>query len=100
MAQTIEGAVGVDEQSQVARPPVGGSSKANRLNVFMHAFFFVLGFTAVFTLIGSAAGLLGRNLDYELLRNLQRFGAIMLVIFAMVTLGLFNWIINKIRNSI
>ncbi len=99
MTQMVESATGVEEQTQTTRPPVGDSDKANRLNVFMHALFFVLGFTAVFTLIGSAAGLLGRNLDYELLRNLQRFGAIMLVVFALVTLGVFNWIINKIRSS-
>lgn len=99
MTQTIESAVGVDEHPQATRPPVGGSDRASRLNVFMHALFFVLGFTAVFTLIGSAAGLLGHNLNYELLRNLQRFGAIMLVIFALVTLGVFNWLINKIRSA-
>ena len=100
MTQMVEGAASVEKQTQATqatRPPA--SNKASRLNVFMHALFFVLGFTAVFTLIGSAAGLLGRNLDYELLRNLQRFGAIMLVIFALVTLGVFNWIIKKINES-
>lgn len=97
MTQMVKSAASVDEQTQASRPPVDDSEKANRLNVFMHALFFVLGFTAVFTLIGSAAGLLGHNLNYELLRNLQRFGAIMLVIFALVTLGAFNWLINKIR---
>jgi hypothetical protein len=32
--------------------------------VFLHALAFVLGFTAVLTLIGSAVGLLGQGLNH------------------------------------
>lgn len=66
-----------------------------RLTVFLHSLFFVLGFTTVFTLLGSAAGLLGANLN-QYLPAIQRFGAIMLFIFALATLGVFRWLVNQI----
>jgi cytochrome c-type biogenesis protein len=64
-----------------------------RLTVFLHALTFVIGFTAVFTLIGSAAGLIGQNLNLYL-PTLQRIGAILLVIFGLVTLGVFRWLVS------
>lgn len=68
----------------------------SRWAVFAHALFFVFGFTLVFTLMGSAAGLLGRNLDRNLLELFQKLGAIMLVIFGLATLGVFRWIVGQI----
>lgn len=61
----------------------------NRLTTFAHAVAFVLGFTVVFTLLGSAIGLLGRSLD-PYMPVVQKLGAILLVIFALITLGLFR----------
>ena len=77
--------------------PRGGESR--RLVVFLHALAFVFGFTAVFTLIGSAAGLLGQNLNFYL-RPIQQIGAVMLVIFALITLGGFRWLANRLRTTI
>ena len=68
----------------------------SRWAIFAHAVFFVLGFTFIFTLMGSAAGLLGRNLNRELMELLQKFGAIMLVIFGLATLGVFRWLVGLI----
>ena len=65
----------------------------NRTTVFTHAVAFVLGFATVFTLIGSAVGLLGRNLN-QFLPAVQAVGAILLVIFALVTLGVFRFLIK------
>ena len=65
------------------------NDRSHRLQVFLHAVFFVLGFGLVFTILGSAAGLLGRSLNIYL-PLLQRFGAIMLVIFGLATLGVFR----------
>jgi cytochrome c-type biogenesis protein len=49
---------------------------------FLHALFFVLGFTAVFVALGASATFLGRMLrDYSLL--LQRVGGVLLVVFGM-----------------
>jgi cytochrome c-type biogenesis protein len=72
---------------------VGGN-----MAVFLHALAFVLGFGAVFTLIGSAAGLLGQSLN-SYLPYIQRFGAILLVIFALITLGVFRWWVDRIEQN-
>lgn len=87
------------EQTQV-KPgrSIPNPAQANRVVVFLHALAFVFGFTLVFTLLGSAAGLFGQRLTaYE--DTLQRFGAILLVIFGLTTLGVFRWIANRIRQS-
>lgn len=41
--------------------PTGGGGGSGRFAVFLHALTFVIGFTLVFTLIGSAAGLIGQT---------------------------------------
>ena len=69
------------------------ASRVGRWTVFLHALFFVLGFTLVFTVLGSAAGLLGRSLNVYM-PVIQKLGAILLVIFALTTLGLFRWLVN------
>ena len=74
----------------------GDGSGSSRLAVFLHALTFVLGFTFVFTLIGSAAGLIGQNLNLYL-PMLQRIGAILLLIFGLVTLGVFRWLVSRLR---
>jgi len=53
----------------------------------------------VFTLIGSAAGLIGKNLN-AYLPMIQRLGAILLVIFGLVTLGVFRWLVNLLSTRI
>lgn len=64
---------------------VMGSVDAGRWDVartFLHALFFVVGFGAVFVLLGASATFLGRVLrDYSLL--LQRVGGVLLVVFGM-----------------
>lgn len=63
-------------------------SGGRRLDVFLHSFAFVFGFGVVFTLLGSAAGLLGASLlRYQII--LQKVGGVMLIIFGLATLGLF-----------
>lgn len=59
--------------------------------VFGHAVAFVFGFSLVFVLLGSAAGLLGRSLT-PYMPALQRLGALLLVVFALTTLGFFRWL--------
>lgn len=65
----------------------------------MHAVAFVVGFGVVFTILGSAAGLLGRSLNVYL-PLLQRFGAIMLIIFGLATLGVFRLLSAQIGKRI
>ena len=94
----------VDSQTAGQRPvtskkrhtvPQTGSEDVSRLTIFMHALFFVLGFTFVFTLLGSAAGLLGQSLNLYL-PMIQRIGAVLLVIFGLTTLGVFRWLVDRI----
>lgn len=63
--------------------------KPGRMATFGHAVFFVLGFTLVFTLLGSAIGLLGRSLN-PYMPVVQKVGAILLVTFALITFGAFS----------
>lgn len=92
MAKSLENQVvaPAGEQQQAKGGRVG------RWTVFLHALFFVLGFTLVFTVLGSAAGLLGRSLNMYM-PVIQKLGAILLVIFALTTLGLFRWLVNQIK---
>lgn len=66
---------------------LGGTAVASGQEVsgwrpFLHALLFVLGFAAVFILLGASATFIGRVLrDYSLL--LQRVGGVLLVVFGM-----------------
>jgi cytochrome c-type biogenesis protein len=77
----------------------GGILASHRLQVFLHAVAFVFGFGLIFTILGSAAGLLGRSLNVYM-PVIQRFGAIMLIIFGLATLGVFRWLSSKIGQSV
>lgn len=70
--------------------------QAGRGSTFLHSLAFVIGFGAIFTLLGSAAGLMGQNLN-SYLPLIQRLGAILLAVFGLTTLGLIGWIVSKIR---
>lgn len=50
---------------------------------FFHALALVLGFTAVFTLMGASVGLLGGYAIYDILPLVVRVGSILLIIFAL-----------------
>jgi cytochrome c-type biogenesis protein len=95
MTEIVQGqeSAPLPQQAKVTPRQVG-----SRMAVFLHALAFVLGFAAVFTLIGSAAGLLGQSLN-SYLPYIQRFGALLLVIFALITLGVFQWLIKKIEQN-
>ena len=88
MTQTVR-------QTGAGMPVRSRPVQANRLTTFSHAVAFVLGFTVIFTLLGSAIGLLGRSLD-PYMPVVQKLGAILLVIFALVTLGVFRWAADTI----
>ncbi len=75
-----------------------GPKQATRTNTFLHSLAFVIGFGAIFTLLGSAAGLLGQNLN-QFLPLVQRIGAVLLAVFGLTTLGVFGWIVNRVQSS-
>jgi len=49
---------------------------------FLHSVALVIGFTAVFTLLGASIGLIGGYVLYDLLPAIVRVGSILLVVFA------------------
>ncbi len=86
-------ATGVNVQSQA-------KGQVSRRVTFLHALAFVLGFSIVFTfLFGPAAVLLGQglNLYFSLL---QKLGAVLLLVFALVTLGVFRWLVRFISDRV
>ena len=82
---------------QADRQATGGqTAPVGRSSTFLHALAFVLGFGAIFTLLGSAAGLLGQSLN-SYLPLIQRFGAILLLLFGLTTIGIVGWIVNRVQ---
>ena len=93
MAQNI-GSVGnvrADSHAKGTGPP-----PVSRSNTFFHSLAFVIGFGAIFTLLGSAFGLLGQSLNLYL-PFIQRLGAVLLLIFGLTTLGVLGWIVNRVQ---
>ncbi len=75
-----------------------GRAQDRRSSTFLHSLAFVIGFGAIFTLLGSAAGFLGQNLN-SYLPLIQRIGAILLAIFGLTTLGIIGWIVNRVQSN-
>lgn len=93
MVQNIGSAGGVQTDPRVSAKP---APSVSRSSTFFHSLAFVLGFGAVFTLLGSAAGLIGQNLN-EYLPFVQRIGALLLLVFGLTTLGVLGWIVRRIQ---
>jgi cytochrome c-type biogenesis protein len=83
-------------QAAIPNPVTTQPNSVTRSTTFLHAVSFVLGFGIVFTLLGSAFGLLGQSLN-AYLGVVQKFGAVLLLIFGLVTLGVVRRIIDAIR---
>ena len=73
------------------------TGRPRRSETFLHALSFVVGFGIVFTLLGSAAGLLGQSLN-SYLPLIQKLGAVMVVVFALTTLGVFRRLAQFVEN--
>ena len=95
MAKSLSG----ESTSAVKPVAVNPAATSSRWVVFLHALFFVLGFTLIFTLLGSAAGLLGRSLNLYM-PVIEKLGAVLLVIFGLTTLGFFRWLVNFITQRV
>jgi len=101
MAQMAQGQMAQQNTNSQKSAPQKGSG---RLHVFLHSVAFVVGFSIVFTLLGSAFGLLGQSADqysnntlgFSITEALQKIGAVLLVVFALTTLGVFRWLVNVI----
>lgn len=100
MASTIGHAQGGPSgQSATSAAAAVSNESVPRLTILLHSVAFVIGFSVVFTLLGSAAGLLGRSLfQYQII--LQKVGAVLLVIFGLATIGTFRWLANVISQQV
>jgi len=63
-----------------------GEEKPRRYETFLHALFFVLGFTAIFVALGATASLVGQLLN-QYIYTLQKIGGIIVIIFGLHTIG-------------
>ena len=86
----------------MARAATGSTTQPNtvrqvgRSTTFLHALAFVLGFSIVFILIGGPlVALLGYGIN-RYVPLVQKIGAVLLVVFALVTLGVFRWLVDLI----
>ncbi len=93
MVQNIGSAGNVQASTQGATVQ---AAPVSRSSTFFHSLAFVLGFGAIFTLLGSAAGLIGQNLN-EYLPFIQRVGALLLLIFGLTTLGVLGWVVRRVQ---
>ncbi len=93
MVQNISSAGEVQTDPRVSAKPTPAVSRSS---TFFHSLAFVLGFGAIFTLLGSAAGLIGQNLN-EYLPFVQKLGALLLLVFGLTTLGVLGWIVRRIQ---
>lgn len=95
MVQNVGSAGNVQANTQGATVQ---AAPVSRSSTFFHSLAFVLGFGAIFTLLGSAAGLIGQNLN-EYLPFIQRVGAMLLLIFGLTTLGVLGWVVKRVQSS-
>ena len=93
MVQNISNAANIQAGTRSKTPAPG---QASRSSTFLHSLAFVIGFGAIFTLLGSAAGFLGQNLN-SYLPLVQRVGAVLLAVFGLTTLGVIGWIVSRVR---
>lgn len=94
MAEQLRGQVRAPRVTELPAAPAQEDT-VSRWAVFAHSLSFVLGFSLIFILLGSAAGVLGRSLN-QYMPNLQKVGALLLVIFALTTLGVFRWLADLV----
>lgn len=95
MVQNVGSAGNVQANTQGATVQ---AAPVSRSSTFFHSLAFVLGFGAIFTLLGSAAGLIGQNLN-EYLPFIQRVGAMLLLVFGLTTLGVLGWVVKRVQSN-
>jgi cytochrome c-type biogenesis protein len=62
-------------------------ARSRRFATFMHALFFVLGFTVIFVALGATASFIGRLLNQHIY-TLQRIGGVIIIVFGLHTIGI------------
>lgn len=71
---------------------------ANRRGVFFHALAFVLGFSAVFVLLGASVAFIGFTLRVYL-PDIVKVGGLILILFGLYVSGVLDWIAARMRRA-
>lgn len=101
MASTISNPVGQSVSDKGRGEPItqDETTSVSRATILFHSLAFVVGFGVIFTLLGSAAGLLGRSLfEYQII--IQQVGAVLLLLFGLTTMGAFRWLATFVTNQV
>jgi cytochrome c-type biogenesis protein len=87
----------------------GGTVAAseNRIGVFMHGLFFVIGFTLVFVTFGLVANasiqfvLRSSSINaFDVQRTLGQIGGIVVIFFGLYMIGVIGWLLNTLINKV
>ncbi|WP_423223620.1 cytochrome c biogenesis CcdA family protein [Candidatus Amarolinea aalborgensis] len=73
-----------------------GTTQRNNYVTFLHAVFFVLGFTSIFVLLGATASAVGQLLNQEVY-TIQKIGGVIVILFGLHMMGLFTAIERAIQ---
>jgi cytochrome c-type biogenesis protein len=82
------------EQAMAVASPA--RAMAVRRGTFPHALAFVLGFSAVFILLGASVAFVGYALA-AIMPAIVRIGGTVLIVFGLQVMGLFGWIADRVR---
>jgi cytochrome c-type biogenesis protein len=74
------------------------SSEASRWRVFSHALAFVLGFSAVFVILGASVAFFGFALN-RLLPVVVKVGGLILIVFGLYVAGVLGWLSDQLQSK-
>lgn len=66
-----------------------GTTQRSHYITFLHALFFVLGFTSIFVLLGATASAVGQLLNQQVY-TIQKIGGVIVILFGLHMIGLFT----------
>lgn len=66
-----------------------GTTQRSHYITFVHALFFVLGFTSIFVLLGATASAVGQLLNQQVY-TIQKIGGVIVILFGLHMMGLFT----------
>lgn len=75
-----------------------GTTQRNQYATLIHAFFFVMGFTAIFVALGATASALGQLLN-EYVYTIQQVGGVIVIIMGLHMMGVFRIVERRIDAS-
>lgn len=75
-----------------------GTTQRSQYTTLIHAFFFVMGFTAIFVALGATASALGQLLN-QYIYTIQQIGGVIVIVMGLHMMGLFRVVERRIEAS-